>query len=122
MKVEIDIQRAEPVQLIQAVDRKQYEDLKKSRHSLLTYANQWDWKDCEKYFFFNVKRGNIKSRLSTIYYAIAYNFDNDLNWKEKCIRLPWPINPKTVPTGQNNRNSPRILNFIKLLFRTIHNP
>ena len=79
------------------VDGKQYEKLEKSLH-----ANHWDWKDYEKYSIFNVKRGNIKSRLSTIYYPIAYNFDKDPNWKEKCTGLPWPINPKNVPTGENN--------------------
>ena len=102
MRVEIDIQRAEAIQLIQAVDGKQYEKLEKSLHALLTHANHWDWKDYEKYSIFNVKRGNIKSRLSTIYYPIAYNFDKDPNWKEKCTRLPWPKNPQYVPTGKNN--------------------
>ena len=98
MRVEIDIQRAEAIQLIQAVDGKQYEKLEKSLHALSTHANQWDWKDYEQYSIFNVKRGNIKSRLSTIYYPIAYNFDKDPNWKEKCTRLPWPIDAKNVPT------------------------
>ena len=59
-------------------------------------------KDYEKHSIFNVKRGNIKSRLSTIYYPIAYNFDKDPNWKEKRSRLPWPIDVKNVPTGKNN--------------------
>ena len=47
MRVEIDFQRAEAIQLIQAVDGQQYEKLEKSLHALLTHANQWDWKDCE---------------------------------------------------------------------------
>ena len=102
MRIEVDIQRAEAIQLIHTVDGNQYEKLEKSLHALLTHANQWDWKDYEKYSIFNVKRGNIKSRLSTIYYPIAYNFDKDPNWKEKCTRLPWPINPKNVPIGENN--------------------
>ena len=102
MRVEVDIQRAEAIQLIQAVDGTQYGKLEKSLHALLTHANHWDWKEYEKYSIFNLKRGNVKSRLSTIYYPIAYNFDKDPNWKEKCTRLPWPINPKTVPTGKNN--------------------
>ena len=67
MRVEIDIQGAEAIQLIQAVDGQQYEKLEKSLHALLTHANQWDWKDYEKNSIFNVKRGNVKSRLSTIY-------------------------------------------------------
>ena len=88
MRMEIDIQRAEAMQLIQAVDVQQYEKLEKSLHALLTHANQLDY---EKYSIFNVKRGNVKSGLSTIYYPIAYNFDKDPNWKEKCTRLPRPI-------------------------------
>ena len=102
MRVEIEIKRAEAIQLIQAMDGIQYEKLEKSLYALLTHANHWDWKDYEKYSNFNVKRGNIKNRLSTICYPIAYNFDKDPNWKEKCTRLPWPINPTNVPTGENN--------------------
>ena len=102
MRVEIDIQRTEAIQLIQAVDGKHYGKLENSLHALLTHANHWDWKDYENYSIFNVKRGNIKSRLSTIYYPIVYNFDKDPNWKEKFTRLPWPINPQNVPTGKNN--------------------
>ena len=45
MRVEIDIQRAEAIQLSQAVDGKQYEKLDKSLHALLTHANHWDCKD-----------------------------------------------------------------------------
>ena len=102
VRVENDIQRAEAIQSIQAVEGKLYEKLDKSLHALLAHANQWDWKDYEIYSIFNVKRGNIKSRLSTIYYPIGYNFDKDPNWKEKYTRLPWPINPKNVPTGEIN--------------------
>ena len=102
MRVEIDIQRAEAIQPIQAVDGKQYEKLKKSSHALLTHANHWDLTDFEKYSIFNVKRGNIKSRLSTIFYPVANNFDKDPNWKEKFTRLTWPIIPKNVPTGENS--------------------
>ena len=97
MRVEIDIQRAEAIQLIQAVDGKQYYKLEKNLHALLIHANQWDWNDYEKNSFFNVKRVNIKSRLSTIYYHIAYNFDKDPSWKEIGTFLPWPVNPKTSP-------------------------
>ena len=96
-RLEIDIRRAEAIQLSQAVDGKQYEKLEKSLHALLTHANHWDWKYQEKYSIFNVKRGDIKSPLSTIYFLIANNFDKDPNWKEKCTRLPWPINPKKRP-------------------------
>ena len=81
MRVEVDIQRAEAIQLIQAVDGTQYGKLEKSLHALLTHANHWDWKDYEKYSIFNLKRGNVQNRLSTVYYPIAYNFDKDPNWK-----------------------------------------
>ena len=77
MRVEIDIQRAEAIQLIQAVDGKQYEKLEKCLHALLTHADHWDWQQYEKYSIFNLKRGNVKARLSTVYYPIAYNFDKD---------------------------------------------
>ena len=60
MKVEIDIQRAEDIQLIQAGDGKQYEKPEKCLHALLTHANHWDWKEYEKHSNFNVERGNIK--------------------------------------------------------------
>ena len=67
MIVEIDIQRAEAIQIIQAVDGKEYEKLENSLHALSTHANQWGWKDYEKYSIFIVKRGNIQSRISTFY-------------------------------------------------------
>ena len=102
MRVEIDIQRAEAIQLIQAVDGQQYEKLERCLHALLTHAEHWDVEQYKKYSIFNIKRGNIKTRLSTIYYPIAYNFDKDPDWKEKCTRLPWPIDEKNVPTGKNN--------------------
>ena len=101
MRVEINIQRAEAIQLIQAVDRQQYEKLERCLHALLTHAEHWDVEQYKKYSIFNIKRGNIKTRLSTIYYPIAYNFDKDPNWKEKCTRLPWPIDEKNVPTAKN---------------------
>ena len=60
MKVEVDIQRAEAIQLVQALDGKQYEKFEKRLDALLTYANHWDWKDRDKYSNFNVKRENKK--------------------------------------------------------------
>ena len=74
MRVEIDIQRAEAVQLIQAVKGKQYETPEESLHALLTHANHWELKKYEKYSIFNVKPGNIKHRLSTFCYPIASSF------------------------------------------------
>ena len=41
MRVEIDIQRAEAIQLNQAVDSQQYEKLESCLHALLTYAENW---------------------------------------------------------------------------------
>ena len=101
MRVEIDIQRAEAIQLIQAVDGQQYERLEKCLHALLTHAEHWDIEQYKKYSIFNIKRGNIKTRLSTIYYPAAYNFEKDPNWTQKCTRLPRPIDEKNVPTGKN---------------------
>ena len=101
MRVEIDIQRAEAIQLIQAVDGQQYEKLERYLHALLTHAEHWDIEQYQKYSIFNIKRGNIKTRLSTIYYPAAYNFGKDPNWTQKCTRLPWPIDEKNVPTGEN---------------------
>ena len=103
MRVEIDIQREEAIQLIQAVDGKQYEKLEKCIHALLiTHADHWDWQQYEKYSIFNLKRGNVKTRLSTVYFPIAYNINKYPEWKNKCTRLPWPVNTKQVPTGKNH--------------------
>ena len=102
MRVEIDIQRAEAIQLIQVVDGQQYEKLESCLHGLLIYAEFWDIEQYKKYSIFNVKRGNIKTRLSTVYYPTACNFEKDPNWTQKCARLPWPTVAKNVPTGKNN--------------------
>ena len=67
----------------------------------MIHANQWDRKDYEKYFTFSVKRAHIKSHFSTIYKPIAYNLGKDPSRKVKSTRLPWAINPKIVPTGEN---------------------
>ena len=45
MRVEIDIQLAEAIQLIHVVDEKQYDKLKRNLLALLTHANHWNWKD-----------------------------------------------------------------------------
>ena len=66
MRVEIDIQRAEAIELIQAVDGQQYEKLERCLHALLTHAEHWDVEQYKKYSIFNIKRGNIKTRLSTV--------------------------------------------------------
>ena len=100
MRVEIDIQRAEAIQLIQAVGGQQHDKLEKCLHALLTYAEHCDIKQYNKYSIFNIKRGNSKTRLSTTYYPTAYNLEKDPNWKQKCARLPWPIDKKNVPTGK----------------------
>ena len=61
MRVEIDIQRAEVIQIIQAVDGQQYEKLERCLHAVLTYAENWDIEHYKKYSIFNVKRGNVKT-------------------------------------------------------------
>ena len=101
MSVEINNQRAEAIHLIQAVDGQQYEKLERCLHAPLTYAENLDIEQYKKYSIFNVKRGNVKRRLSTVYYPTAYNFEKDPNWTQKCARLPWPIDAKNVPTGEN---------------------
>ena len=102
MRVEIDIERAEALQLIKVVDGQQYEKLGRCLHALLTYAENWDIEQYDKYSIFNAKRGNIKTRPSIVYYPTAYNFEKDPNWTQKCARLPWPIDAKNVPKGKNN--------------------
>ena len=76
MRRETDIQRAEAIQLIQAVDEKQYEKLEKCLHAFLTRADHWDRRQIEKHSLHIFKRRNVKIRISTVYYPIAYNFDN----------------------------------------------
>ena len=51
----------------------------------------------------------MKSRLSTIYYPVPYNFEKAPNWKEKCTRLLWPVDPKKVPTAQKKWRTLRII-------------
>ena len=100
MRVEIDIQRAEAIQA--NVDGQHYEKLERCLLALPPYAEIWDIEQYKKYSIFNVKRGNIKTRLSTVYYPKAYSFEKDPNWTQNCERLPWPIDAKNVPTGENN--------------------
>ena len=102
MTVEIDIQRAEAIQLNQAVDSQLYEKLASCVHALLTYAENWYIEQYKKYSIFNVKRGNIETQLSIVYYPTAYNFEKDPNWTQKCARIPWPIDAKNVPIGKFN--------------------
>ena len=61
MRVEIDIQRAAAIQIIQVVDGQQYEKLERRLHALFTYAGNWDNEQYKKYSIFSVKRGNIKT-------------------------------------------------------------
>ena len=107
MKVQIDIQRAEAIQLIQAVDGKQCEKLGKFLHAVLTYAENRDIQQYKKCSMFNVKRGNIKTRISTFCHPTAYNFEKEPNWTQKCARLPWPVNSKNLPNAENIWSSRR---------------
>ena len=66
MRVEIDIQRAEAIQLIQAVDGQQYEKLERCLHALLTHAEHWDVEQYKKYSIFNIKE---TSRLDSQHYT-----------------------------------------------------
>ena len=121
MKVEIDFQRAEAIRLIQPVDGKQYEKLEKCLHVFLTHANHWDWKGYDKYSIFNVKRGNIKSRLSTIYYPIAHNFDNGPNWKGKCTSTLASQSEKCPYCLEELKKLKNIEKHLKLKLKAFHN-
>ena len=102
MRVEIDIQRAEAIQLIQVVDGQQSKNLERCLHALLTFTEKWVIEQYKKYSIFNFEQGNIKTRLSTVYYPTAYNFGKDPNWTRKCACLLWPIDGTNVPTGEKN--------------------
>ena len=104
MRVEINIQRAEATQLIQTVNGKQHETLEKCLHDLLTHANHSDWKDMKKNSIFDVKRGNIKNCMSTIYYPIDYSFDKGPDWKNKCTRLFRLVDPEMYLLHRRNEN------------------
>ena len=49
MRVEIDIQRVEAIQLIQAIDGKLFEKLEKCLHELLTSVEGWEVEQNKKY-------------------------------------------------------------------------
>ena len=100
VRVEIYIQRAEAIQLVQTVDGQLNEKLQRCLHALLTYVEIWDIEQYKKYSIFNVKRGNIKTRLSTVSYPTAYNFEKDRNRSQKCARFLWPIDAKNGPTAE----------------------
>ena len=100
VRVEIYIKRAEAIQLVQTVDGQLNEKLQRCLHALLTYVEIWDIEQYKKYSIFNVKRGNIKTRLSTVSYTTAYNFEKDRNRSQKCARFLWPIDAKNGPTAE----------------------
>ena len=55
MRVNIDIGRAEAIQLIQVVDGKQYEKMEKCLHTVLTDAEKRGIEQNKKYSIFNVE-------------------------------------------------------------------
>ena len=57
-RVEIDIQRAEAIQLIQAVYSQQYEKLESCVHALLTFAENWDLEQYKKTEFSRLNEEN----------------------------------------------------------------
>ena len=59
LRVEIDIQRAEAIQLFQVADDKQYGNVERCLHALSTHVNHWDWKNFHKNTIF--KPGNAKT-------------------------------------------------------------
>ena len=97
MRVDINIQRAEAIQLFQAVDGQQYEKLERCLHALLTHAEHWDVEQYKKYSISNIKRGNIKTRLSTVYYPTAYKFEKDPNWTQNVHVFHGPLMKRMFP-------------------------
>ena len=71
MRVEIDIQRAEAIQLIQAVDGQQYEKLERCLHALITCAENWDIEQYKKYSIFQCK--TKKNQDPTFYSSLSHS-------------------------------------------------
>ena len=90
----MDIQRAEVIQFLQTVDGKRYKNLEKCLDALITHFENWDCEEYKKYSIFNVKRGNVKNRLRTVYGPVAYIFHKDPNSSKKCTLLALPVNSK----------------------------
>ena len=103
MRVERYIQRDEAIQLNEAVDVNRTKNWRKMHtHSKLMLRIEIGKSVRSSQFSTSkIKRGNVWSPLSTVRCPVAYNLDKDPNWKQKCARLPWLVNPKNVPTGQN---------------------
>ena len=101
MRVEIDIQRTEAIQPVQAVDGQQYEKLERCLHALLTYAENWDIEQYLKHSIFYVKRGNNKTRLSTVYYRTAYNFEKTRTGHKNVHVSLGPLMQRMLPLEKN---------------------
>ena len=65
-RVEVDMKRAEAIQLIQPVDAEQNEKLEKCSHALLTHADHGDWDQYNEKSIFKSKAEMQKSDLHSL--------------------------------------------------------
>ena len=101
IQVDIDVQRAEAIQMIAVLDKTTHEKLKKSLMLLLKHADYNDQMKYAKASLLNIERGTVKDRLSKIYYPSGDGgFENIPGWREKYAVLPWPVSPDLVKKAQ----------------------
>ena len=100
ISVDIDVKRAEAIKLIQNLDDEKYKELQTSLAELLDLATAIDTEIYFENSIFNVYKGTVKERLSTIWYPSGDGFGKDYNWENKYARLPWPINQKAKKQSQ----------------------
>lgn len=92
LQVEIDIQRAEAIQMISALDKKTHEKLKKSLKQLIEKADYEQQMKYAKSSILNVGRGSVGNRLKRTYFPTGDGgFSEDAAWKKKYSALPWPV-------------------------------
>ena len=68
ISVDIDVKRVEAINLLQNLDDKNYKELQTSQAELLDLATAIDRKIYFENSIFNVYKGTVKERLSTIWY------------------------------------------------------
>ena len=100
ISVDIDVKRAEAIKLIQNLDDEKNKELQTSLAELLDLATAIDTEIYFENSIFNVYKGTVKERLSTIWYPSGDGFEKDYNWENKYARLPWPINQKAKKQSQ----------------------
>ena len=101
IQVDIEVQRAEAIQMIAVLHKKTHEKLKKSLMLLLKHADYNDQMKYAKASLLNIERGTVRDRLSKIYYPSGDGrFENIPGWREKYAVLPWPVSPDLVKKAQ----------------------